>query len=309
MSINSSLILFLLQFVLDTHGQPHNKQFRDDYTFIEETQSYYKYFSNSKTWHDALTTCAREGATLFYAEDKDEFEAVAKFWTQFGDVIFVGISSFFSKGVFTSYDNKPLTDIYNNWFPGKPDDKNGEGNCVIMSKRGQMEDLSCTQRWPFICKKTSTNVVWHHDCETPYDGYVLNEDLGRCYKFFLTPMNWTEALAVCNAEESYLAIINSKQEADYLKKLTEDAPKDKVRGDYTAGVVMLGFGNRFKQGWLSVKGATLEASGYSHWGYAQPDVDNKDLCGAMFYNGELTYSDCSPRSFFICEKEYTYTRH
>ncbi|KAG6442753.1 hypothetical protein O3G_MSEX002495 [Manduca sexta] len=199
---------------------------------------------------------------------------------------------------------RALMDVYNDWLPGEPNDVNGEESCIVMNKKGQMNDISCNRKFPFICKKTLASLEWNAHCQTPYKRYIVNEDLGRCYKFFLTPMNWTEAFAVCNAEESYLAIINSDEEANFLKKMTKDNPKYTVKGNYLAGVVMLGFHNRDRQGWLTIKGATLEDSGYTQWGYAQPDVDDKYLCGAMFYNGELTYGDCSQRSFFICEKEY-----
>lgn len=304
MLLKSLLIIVMLQLTSETYGQAQKKFFRKDYTFLEETQSFYKFFSIAKTYQEAVTTCGRQGATLFYAEDKRELDAVAKFWTQPRDHIFIGISSLISKGVFASVDGRPLMDVHNDWLPGEPNDVNGEESCIVMNKKGQMNDISCNRKFPFICKKTLASLEWNAHCQTPYKRYIVNEDLGRCYKFFLTPMNWTEAFAVCNAEESYLAIINSDEEANFLKKMTKDNPKYTVKGNYLAGVVMLGFHNRDRQGWLTIKGATLEDSGYTQWGYAQPDVDDKYLCGAMFYNGELTYGDCSQRSFFICEKEY-----
>lgn len=58
---------------------------------------------------------------------------------------------------------------------------------------------------------------------------------------------------MCIAEQSYLAVINSQKEADYLVKLTADAPKN-YKGPYLAGAVLLGFHNHFGEGYTTVHG-------------------------------------------------------
>lgn len=59
---------------------------------------------------------------------------------------------------------------------------------------------------------------------------------------------------MCNAEQSYLAVINSQSEADYLAVLTAAAPKYKVNENFQSGVVLLGFHNRLDEGWETVRG-------------------------------------------------------
>lgn len=64
-------------------------------------------------------------------------------------------------------------------------------------------------------------------------------------------MNWTDAYTVCNTEQSYLAIINSQDEANHLKELTAKTKKDQVQGDFLRGAVHLGY--RLKKGrWKTI---------------------------------------------------------
>lgn len=67
-------------------------------------------------------------------------------------------------------------------------------------------------------------------------------------------MNWTSAHAVCIAEQSYLAVVNSQEEANYLKQMIDEAPKNKYKGQYLAGAVHIGFHNMFNEGYTTVHG-------------------------------------------------------
>lgn len=77
--------------------------------------------------------------------------------------------------------------------------------------------------------------------------------MNRCYKFHLTPANWTEAFTICHAEQSYLAIINSKLEDEVLVNITAEAPKENIEGGYLRGAVHLGFHDR-NGIWETIKG-------------------------------------------------------
>lgn len=88
-----------------------------------------------------------------------------------------------------------------------------------------------------------------------FPDYKYDENLGRCYKFHLNPLTWRDALEACDAEQSYLAIINSEEEAKHLVNLTENAPKDKVTGWYLRGAVHLGFTyDTSEEGWRTIAG-------------------------------------------------------
>lgn len=57
-----------------------------------------------------------EGATLFYADDKVEFDVVTKFWKEKQRFawIFIGISDLIAKGVFETVDGMYQTFIVMN---------------------------------------------------------------------------------------------------------------------------------------------------------------------------------------------------
>ncbi|XP_028170786.1 macrophage mannose receptor 1-like [Ostrinia furnacalis] len=297
-----SLLFFLV--VKISHSQREKKFFRKDYKYIEATESFYKIHTIHKTWQDAKDVCAMEGATFFVPEDQGEADAVLAFWnaTQPYSWVYIGVSSLIVKGVFETVEGQPISDVYSNWGPGEPNDANGEEDCVILRRDGTLNDVNCVNKYPFVCKKTLDSLEWNIKCDMPNMDYVFNEALGKCYKFHLDPRTWREAYAVCSAESSYLAIIDSQAEADHLVKITAEAPKDDVQGDFLRGAVHLGFHKR-KDGWKTIRGTKLENSGYSKWGNQQPDGGDNETCGTMFYNGHLNDLKCDHKCFFICEHD------
>ena len=84
--------------------------------------------------------------------------------------------------------------------------------------------------------------------------YTLSNDIGKCYKLHTTPAKWSEAYSICQLEQSNLAIINNRREAEFLVKFTEFTPKPRVKGKYQRGIYHLGFHNKLNDGWKTVKG-------------------------------------------------------
>ncbi|XP_013180715.1 PREDICTED: macrophage mannose receptor 1-like [Papilio xuthus] len=304
-------ILLIINSVLQTtEGQQSEKYFRDDYTYFEDTNSFYKIHTIPRSWENAKKRCLLEGATLFFPELSMEADVVLdhlkKTQPAFSK-IYIGISSYLTKGVFITVNGDALRDVYNAWAPGEPNNYNDEEDCVVMRKDGMLNDVKCANKLPFICKKTKIEVdrKWNEECNSPYLDYKYNEDLGRCYKFHLYPRNWKDAVEACDAEQGYLAIINSELEAEHLVNITANAPKDKVKGTFVRGAVHLGFiYDKTIDDWKTVMGETLEQAGYAAWGNNQPDGGGNECCGSMFYNGQLNDVSCEAhRCFFICERE------
>ncbi|CAB3242419.1 unnamed protein product [Arctia plantaginis] len=291
-----------------SNGQRDKKFFRKDYKYIEATESFYKMQTIPRTWKDAKQMCALEGARFFYPEDEKEAEAVLAFWkeTHPFDDIFIGISDLVAKGVYETIDGLPIGDVFDKWDGGEPNNGNDNEDCVVLKKHGKLHDYPCFHKFPFICKKSLATVQWNQECNMANLDYKFNKEQSRCYKFHSKPYNWPEAHAVCNAEQSYLAVINSQAEAEHLVALTTLAPKYTVNKDFQSGIVLLGFHNRQDEGWETVRGSLLEDSGYTTWANGQPDgvqrgVDER--CGSMFYNGHLNDIECDKKAFFICEHE------
>lgn len=102
----------------------------------------------------------------------------------------------------------------------------------------------------FLLSKT---VPSYNHYSNVFPDYIFNQQLGRCYQLHTKPLNWTDAHAACHAEQGYLAVINSQEEADYLVQLTQ-TPVKKVSGNFMRGAVHLGFHNRGDDGWQTVRG-------------------------------------------------------
>ncbi|XP_075969750.1 C-type mannose receptor 2-like [Anticarsia gemmatalis] len=305
MFTKSLFLLFTLCLVLNSNGQRNRKFFRKDYEYIDSTQAFYKIHTLGKSWSDAKRMCSLEGATLFYPENEDEAISVVEYLNSSQPFrhVYVGISDLVAKGVFETIDGLPVSDVYNKWSPGEPNDAGGVEDCVVMNIDGAYNDDNCAKKFPFICKKSLQSLEWNQPCNMPNLDYIFNEQVGKCYKFHVKPLNWTEAYAVCSAERSYLAVINTEVEANFLTTLTMGAPKDRVPGNFMHGAILLGFHSRLDEGWKTVRGTSLEDSGYTLWGTGQPDGKGLEQCGSMFHNGRLNDIACDQKCFFICEHD------
>ncbi|XP_013146445.1 PREDICTED: macrophage mannose receptor 1-like [Papilio polytes] len=300
-------VIFILKslYVL-TSGQPKLHFFRSDYKYLDATRSFYK-IHKAKTWRDAKVKCDLEGAKLFYPKNINERDVVISYINKINrniDSIYIGINAV-TKGVFQSVDGVPIKDVYNQWMSGEPNDITAEDDCIVMNKIGLYKDDKCNRRLPYLCKKTMESFTqWNNECNVPFLEYKFNKELNKCYKFHTLPKSWVDAAQTCEAEQAYLAIPNSQEEASYLSKITNENPKN-YSGSYLSGAVHLGY--RFDEtldDWITVKGDTLEQAGYFVWNYYKPDGGEQEHCGGMFYNGQLNDISCEAQHcYFICERD------
>lgn len=113
-------------------------------------------------WNDARRTCEEEGGHLAIvnsiAEEKviiDLLEHAEKFNVQTGhpDLFFVGFHDLFKEGEFVTVHGQSLAKAgYTRWLPGQPDDTSGNENCGSFRKGGGINDLTCTDKYGFICE-------------------------------------------------------------------------------------------------------------------------------------------------------------
>ncbi|KAI5639625.1 lectin c-type domain-containing protein [Phthorimaea operculella] len=160
------LILCLVNGVVFANGQ-ENYFFRDDYTYLSSTQSFYKYHHSFMSWNDAKEKCEQEGAILFYANDRNEALEVMAFWRQQVRSprmsprrnIFVGIYCKTDEDCET-VDGRSSHAVNIDWTSGEPKVRTSlydeECNCGRASDTGFFETYTylCTRTSPFICKKT-----------------------------------------------------------------------------------------------------------------------------------------------------------
>ncbi|KAJ8722602.1 hypothetical protein PYW07_003782 [Mythimna separata] len=287
--------------------RPPKKFFRNDYNYIKAEDSFYKIHTTPQTWPDAKRVCALEGATFWHPDNEDEANAVISFWNSTQPHIgwvYVGVSEIMADGMFETVDGKAISEVYNKWQPGQPDNFGGNQHCVYIyrDREGVLDNWPCDYKYNFICKKSFQSLEWNHHCGMPDSDYIFNKNNRKCYKVHTTPLNWTEAYTTCRREQSHLAVVTNKHEVDYLVNLTESTPTPRVKNDFEKGVYHLGFHNRFNEGWQTVKGTPMSVDAENWWDSNKP-AEDRDQCGSMFYTGRLINTDCDMKSFFICEHE------
>lgn len=84
--------------------------------------------------------------------------------------------------------------------------------------------------------------------------YRYSEETSRCYKLHQTSATWSEAALVCDIEESYLAVISSEVEAQYLAELTSDAFSINDITPIPCNFIALGISIKDKTGWKTILG-------------------------------------------------------
>uniref|UniRef100_A0A2A4JZ93 C-type lectin domain-containing protein n=1 Tax=Heliothis virescens TaxID=7102 RepID=A0A2A4JZ93_HELVI len=304
---SKTIVLFTVYFLSDfSYGQRDKKFFRQDYTYLDEGKGLYTIQRQARTWFQAKLFCAREGASLFFPENEAEAQAVLAFWLKWADwydQMFVGMSDLLVKGQFITINGKPLHEVYNKWNPGEPHYMGGNRHCVTWLKSGLLSDTSCDEQYSFICKKTLQSLDWNYLCNMPYMDYTYNNATGKCYKVHTNPSTWIQARARCDDELTNLAVVSTKEEAEYLTRLIESTPIPRTAENYMRGIYHMGFHNIYKTGW---KNATypeppLQFAPELWWGNYVPK--GKRQCGSMFFNGLLNTVHCEETlSFFICEQ-------
>ncbi|XP_066995415.1 hemolymph lipopolysaccharide-binding protein isoform X2 [Anabrus simplex] len=122
---------------------------------------YYKYHKVASTWPQAEEICESEGAHLVVISSKQEQEAVVRLFHENQEnpvhyrnyLLFVGIHDWFSTGQFRTILGQPLQCAnYVDWANGQPDNATGTEHCASIFNNGQLNDINCNVRLPFMCE-------------------------------------------------------------------------------------------------------------------------------------------------------------
>ena len=62
------------------------------------------------------------------------------------------------------FPGKPLSEVYNNWKSDEPNDADGEEDCVEQDNMGKMNDVKCSRKLSFICKKILPTLEQNNSC-------------------------------------------------------------------------------------------------------------------------------------------------
>ncbi|XP_047529449.1 uncharacterized protein LOC125065716 isoform X1 [Vanessa atalanta] len=300
MILQNYLFTLLLLFACSVAG----KHFRFDYDYNGYVGGWFKLHLIPATWHDAWLRCDLEGSILASPINYQMKIAMDAYWNakKTDDcAYYTGINALFSHGDFFSVEGVSLARMPVKWAPGEPDNFNNGEDCIVLTN-GTIADVNCSEIFPYMCFKKNTKDIIMTTCGTVDKEYKLESLTGNCYKFHRIGKPWKRAFMTCAAEGSYLAVINSPQEALLLKNIY-DANHSKIRPGTSKDVINIGMHDWNEHGvWRTIHGLTIEEAGYADWAQGQPDNSSGQFCGAMFRNSKLDDFWCHASAPFICEK-------
>ncbi|KAJ8725748.1 hypothetical protein PYW08_003931 [Mythimna loreyi] len=305
---SKSVLLFLAVYFSSGYSYElkTEKFFREDYTFIEAVESFYKIHTTPQKWTEAKRVCALEGAILWHPDDDDEAREVKTFWrnTKYNiEWVYVGLSDILAEGDFKTIDGKSVSKVYNKWEPGQPNDKNGREDCVYLYRDYQLDDWPCDFDYHFICKKTLQSLELHSHCNSSVssDGqdaktlyrkdyhYMENED--SYYKIHTSPKTWSKAKQMCELEDATLWYPDDDTEARAVRSYWETTQPQ-------INWIYVGLSNT-TTGFKTIDGKSVSTV-YNQWALNQPN--NNGECVYMYKEGDLGDWSCNAVYSFICKK-------
>uniref|UniRef100_UPI00398F787E mannose-binding protein-like n=1 Tax=Pristiophorus japonicus TaxID=55135 RepID=UPI00398F787E len=106
--------------------------------------------SKKANFENAKRICRKAGGELVSPRNSVENEALATLTAEKKIRVFLGITAARSEGTF-KYLNRD-TVVYNNWFPGEPDNSDNNEDCVVFHENGTWTDYRCDQEFSVVCE-------------------------------------------------------------------------------------------------------------------------------------------------------------
>uniref|UniRef100_A0A2A4J242 C-type lectin domain-containing protein n=1 Tax=Heliothis virescens TaxID=7102 RepID=A0A2A4J242_HELVI len=285
--------------------------FRCDYKYNTMAEGWFKLYEIPATWMEAEQRCSLQGAVLASPTTSAiaaEMRHIMKNFFIQDTEIFTGIHATLSPGNYYTVDGIPLSEIPLVWAKNEPDNLGNKERCITLNSNGSAADRMCEEPRPYICYRSGKKEVLTNKCGTVDDEYHYNNKTKSCYKFHRVPRTFSDAHFVCSAEGGHLAIINSKEEAEVLKKLLADNPASSIPGRHYKDAAIIGFHDWGTWGnWRTIHGVKLSEAGYDTFERGQPDnYTPGENCGSIFRSGLLNDLPCGNPFPFICEKDPEY---
>ena len=129
-----------------------------------------------------------------------------------GSNVYAGASDLAVEGEWLWVDG---TTFSGPWFPGQPNNLNGNQHCIVMENAYDynFSDLSCTNNYKFLCQ---TPVLTLSDiCISPYNYDSVLDICWRLEDSFT--VTWQNARNICMSDGGDLMILESEAVHTYLK--------------------------------------------------------------------------------------------
>ncbi|XP_053398682.1 uncharacterized protein LOC128556876 isoform X2 [Mercenaria mercenaria] len=154
-----------------------------------------------KSWRQARRTCQQSGGDLasILSQAEQAFIYLTLLKNISANSVWIGLNALDLNNGYKWSDGSVVT--YYNWGKNEPNDAGGEEDCVdIFLRTGNWNDDHCSYQMGYICKvqlgmpptPPVPTGLWAGNCPTGF-----NLLYNRCYRIYLTPVNWTTALANC----------------------------------------------------------------------------------------------------------------
>ncbi|CAG4921754.1 unnamed protein product [Colias eurytheme] len=277
-------------------------KFRDDYRYEKAFDAFYKLHTEAVDWYQARIRCEAEGSQLIVPDSLDEADSIplliAPILTRY-EGVYVGMHDLYSERSFVTITGSSLQDtILDLLWELKQPVYNG-GRCVAMRRNGRLFVHPCSDHLPFACKIRAANVTYYQECDT-YDSRWKLGPNNTCYITHIEPQTWYEAYSTCLSAGGHLTILDSKEEAEYIRDTFKQVDQHKTPGD----LAFLGFSDLFQRyHYRTVLGETLNEKQVD-WDFKCPGNFTKleDRCGGVRRSGLLSTNNCLLPSMFFCEK-------
>ncbi len=131
-------------------GDCHNTTFIPGFIYMGTFNGNQYYCSTSPaTWANAQGICEQNGGYLASIGSAAENHFLAEILTI--QSAWIGLNDHAYEGQYTWANGDAMT--YSNWYPGQPNDYNGNQDCVEMLNNGEWNDQYCSYELEFIMEK------------------------------------------------------------------------------------------------------------------------------------------------------------
>ncbi|XP_045450291.1 uncharacterized protein LOC123659062 [Melitaea cinxia] len=272
-------------------------KYRVDYRYEKAFDAFYKMHPEAVDWYQARMRCEAEKTELFVPSNLDEADSmpllVAPILTKY-EGVYVGIHDLFSERTFVTIIGNYLQDSILELLWEQKQPKYKGGRCVAARRNGRLFVHPCSEALPFACKIKASSVMYYPDCDT-YDARWKLGPNKTCYITHIEPQTWYDAYTTCHFAGGHLAVLDTREEAEYIRDVFKQVDQHKTPGDFA----FLGFSDLFQRyHYRTVLDRQVD------WDFKCPgNYTTSDLrCGGYRRSGLLATSDCNIPFMFFCEK-------
>ncbi|XP_045530117.1 uncharacterized protein LOC123717905 [Pieris brassicae] len=277
-------------------------QFRDDYRYEKVFKVFYKLHTEAVNWYQARIRCEAEGSQLIVPHSLDEADSIplliAPILTKY-EGVYIGIHDLYSERSFVTIKGSGLHDTILDLLWELKQPVHSGGRCVAMRRNGRLFVHPCLEALPFACKIKASEVMYYSECDTFDSRWILGPN-NTCYITHLEPQTWYEAYSTCLSAGGHLTVLDTKEEADYIRDTFKQYDQHKTPGDFA----FLGFSDIFQRyHYRTVLGDPLKEKAVD-WDFKCPGNFTKleERCGGYRRSGLLSTNSCLKPSMFFCEK-------